>query len=94
MKGTSLVGFECSNTSLQCLDSFLLALHYVDLYWPQQNLAVEIDGRIKYEDLGVLYREKVRQEDLQAAGLIVVRWLAEDVAAFPEHVVERLQSLL
>ena len=68
--------------------------YYVDLYWPQQNLAVEIDGRIKYEDLGVLYREKVRQEDRQAAGLFVVGWLAEDVAAFPEHVVERLQSLL
>jgi hypothetical protein len=56
--------------------------YWVDLYWPDSGLAIEIDGKIKYRDPGVLYREKLRHDDLRAAGIDPVRWPAEDVFAF------------
>ncbi len=68
--------------------------YYVDLSWPEIGLGVEVDGRVKYTDMAVVYREKLRQDDLQAAGLRIRRWAAADVAAFPAAVVAAIGRLL
>ncbi len=55
----------------------------VDFYWPTYRLIGEFDGRAKYEDprfMGgrtaqqVLYDEKLREDDLRAAGFGFSRW--------------------
>lgn len=51
----------------------------VDFYWDEFGVAGEADGRGKYLDHAVLLREKQRQERLEDAGLVVVRWQWEHV---------------
>lgn len=46
----------------------------VDFYWDEYGVAGEVDGMLKYTDDGVLRQEKLRQERLETAGVIVVRW--------------------
>jgi hypothetical protein len=46
----------------------------VDFYWDGEGVVGEADGLLKYVDRGVLAAEKARQELLEQAGLIVVRW--------------------
>jgi hypothetical protein len=53
-----------------------LWLGRVDFYWPEFGVAGEVDGRLKYveSDGDALWKEKLRQEQLEEAGVIVVRW--------------------
>jgi predicted transcriptional regulator of viral defense system len=44
-----------------------------DFYWEQFGLVGEADGREKY-DGDELYREKLRQDAMLSAGLLVIRW--------------------
>ena len=49
----------------------------VDFYWDEYGVVGEVDGKVKYTeapDPDVLWDEKLRQERLEDAGLIVVRW--------------------
>ena len=50
-----------------------------DFYWDEYGVVGEADGRAKYTDRGVLVEEKLRQERLEDAGLIVVRWTWTDI---------------
>jgi very-short-patch-repair endonuclease len=54
----------------------------------------ECDGAVKYGDAASLWREKKRQEDLEQAGYIVVRWTWEEVMHRPWEVVERIRRAL
>ena len=54
----------------------------------------EADGRGKYTDPTVLYAEKTRQEALERAGWIVVRWTWDELARTPEVVVARIAAAL
>jgi hypothetical protein len=54
------------------LGSKLLAR--VDTLWDGNNLVGEADGKVKYTDVDVFYREKLREQALRAAGFEVVRW--------------------
>ena len=70
----------------------------VDFGWPTLSTVGEFDGRIKYgrlvqpdEDAAeVLYREKLREDELRAEDLGVVRWGWTDLDRF-SSVAERLQ---
>lgn len=64
--------------------------YWVDLYWPDTAIAIEIDGAVKYTDGEVLYEEKKRHDDLRAAGVNPLRWTAETVFAFAPLLVGRL----
>jgi hypothetical protein len=44
-----------------------------DFYWEQFGLVGEADGREKYNE-DELYREKLRQDAMLSAGLLVIRW--------------------
>jgi hypothetical protein len=48
-----------------------------DFYWDEFGVVGEVDGKLKYTDPTdpeALWKEKRRQEGLEDAGLIVVRW--------------------
>lgn len=59
-----------------------------------KNVIGECDGAIKYMDPKSLWREKKRQEDLEQAGFVVVRWTWEEIVHHPEVVVARITSAL
>jgi hypothetical protein len=73
----------------------------VDFYWDEFGVVGEADGRTKYDikydpndprQLSeVLWEEKLRQERLERAGLIVVRWGAADLREF-KSVVARIRD--
>lgn len=50
----------------------------------------ECDGAVKYADGRTLWREKKRQEDLEQAGYIVVRWTWEEILYHPDVVMARI----
>jgi hypothetical protein len=64
----------------------------VDFGWPSLRAVGEFDGRIKYGRLrkpgqepgDVVYAEKLREDDLRAQGLSVVRWTWPDLDDFAE----------
>jgi len=73
-----------------------LGLKYVDLGWSESKVAVEFDGRVKYEggDGGAaFYQEKRRQDALEERGWLVVRVMWEDLQQ-PDAVVARLWEAL
>jgi hypothetical protein len=61
-----------------------------DLYWDEFGVAGEADGRDKYDDRDVLTAEKLRQERLENAGLVVVRWGWTDARNRPQLLRQRL----
>ena len=67
----------------------------VDFYWEEFRVVGEADGLLKYddeEDKGtVLRQEKLRQEELEDLGFIVVRWTWEDIWRRPQWVAFRLR---
>jgi hypothetical protein len=66
----------------------------VDFYWEQFRVVGEADGLLKYDDEDErrsLREEKLRQEELEASGFIVVRWGWNDIWRRPEWVARRLR---
>lgn len=72
-----------------------------DFAWPEDGVVGEFDGKTKYgrhlrpgEDVGqVVYREKLREDELRAEGLTVVRWTWRDLRAF-DRTAARIRRLL
>jgi hypothetical protein len=62
----------------------------VDFGWPDDGVVGEFDGRLKYgrtiigdRDPGeVVFAEKLREDDLRAQGLTVIRWTWDDLVKF------------
>jgi hypothetical protein len=62
----------------------------VDFYWDEHGVVGEVDGKSKYaSDHAVLWEEKLRQERLEEAGLIVVRWGLAQLGDLP-RLIDRL----
>lgn len=73
-----------------------LGRKYVDLGWSEYKVAVEFDGRIKYDNGeagAAFYEEKRRQDALEECGWLVVRVMWEDLHQ-PDAVVARLWQAL
>lgn len=71
----------------------------VDFCWPEFGVVGEADGLLKYdEDLDPqresLRAEKLRQEEIEALGYIVVRWTWDQIWRNPEGVVARLRAAM
>lgn len=72
-----------------------------DFGWPDWRVVGEFDGRIKYgrtlkpglDAAEVVYREKLREDDLRAEGLTVVRWRWADLSAFGHKAAQLRRSL-
>ncbi|MFC4949390.1 hypothetical protein [Pseudonocardia sp. GCM10023141] len=64
--------------------------HWVDFGWPEFRTVGEFDGQIKYgrllrpgEEPGdAVFREKVREDEIRATDLGMVRWIWDDLADF------------
>lgn len=68
--------------------------YWADKLWRDQRVIGECDGAVKYVDRSVLMREKARQEALERAGWIVVRWTWEEITQRPEVVLARIRRAL
>ena len=68
----------------------------VDFYWPEFRLVGEADGLFKYDgdSSQALRAEKLRQEEIEDMGYVVVRWTWEDIWRRPEWVVMRLRNAM
>jgi very-short-patch-repair endonuclease len=65
----------------------------VDFYWDEFGVVGEADGSGKYESSGTsLLDEKRRQERLEHAGLVVIRWGWDDITRHPSELRTRLRS--
>jgi len=56
-------------------------VYILDYYWTDREVAGEFDGRVKYRSASfgqdpedVVWREKLREDELRASGLTVARW--------------------
>jgi len=65
-------------------------LVYVDFLWEQWGVVGEADGRLKYDQAEVLWREKRREDRLRELGYEVVRWTWDEIVNRPEVVVARI----
>lgn len=71
----------------------------VDFGWPELRTVGEFDGRVKYgrdlrpgqDPVEVLYREKLREDELRAEDLGMVRWGWVDLDRFAP-VAQRLRE--
>jgi len=66
----------------------------VDFFWEEFGVIGEADGLVKYDDEEErlsLRAEKLRQEELEAMGYMVVRWTWDDIWRRPEWVAMRLR---
>jgi hypothetical protein len=63
-----------------------------DFLWRAQRVVGEVDGKVKYvgADASSLWREKRRQEAIEDAGYVVVRWGAAELAR-PEQLEDRIR---
>lgn len=68
--------------------------YVVDLAFPAQRLAVEIDGRAFHSDAGAFQRDRHRQNDLVAAGWTVLRFTWSDLVDRPEYVLRAILAAL
>jgi very-short-patch-repair endonuclease len=71
----------------------------VDFYWEEFGVVGEADGLLKYDGddhagRRALRDEKLRQEELEAMGYIVVRWTWEEIWRRPDWVVARIRRAM
>lgn len=71
-------GFPASELQVTILSPSGGFIAITDFLWPDLGLVGECDGRIKYTDMDVVYKEKWREDQIREVGLDVVRWSAED----------------
>ncbi|GAB3920890.1 hypothetical protein GCM10011575_17180 [Microlunatus endophyticus] len=73
-----------------------------DFLWREYGVVGEFDGKIKYQKLlrpgetvaDVVLREKQREERMRELGLIVIRWVWDDLYHRPEELIERILHAL
>jgi hypothetical protein len=67
---------------------------FPDFWWREHRLIGECDGAVKYTDPTAYVHEKEREQAIRDAGYRVVRWLAKEIMASPEVVVDRVSRAL
>lgn len=70
-----------------------VAVGRVDFLFAAERVIVEFDGLGKYADVGVLHREKIREDRLRELGYEVVRLTWADLDD-PEKVLQRLRDAM
>jgi very-short-patch-repair endonuclease len=64
--------------------------HVVDMFWPAQRLVVEFDGFAYHSDRQAFETDRLRDQDLVAAGYRVIRITARQLDHAPFAVIARL----
>lgn len=73
---------------------FNVAGHELDVYWPQERFAVELDVFETHGTRAAFERDRLRQEDLILEGIEMVRVTGKRLEREPARVVERIGRLL
>jgi very-short-patch-repair endonuclease len=71
-----------------------VADYEIDMYWPRERFAVELDGYEHHRTRAAFERDRLRQEDLKLAGIEMIRVTATRVAREPEALIGRVRKLL
>ena len=71
-----------------------VAGHEVDFYWPDERLAVEVDGRAFHSSPYAERRDRRRDGAMVEAGIRVLRISWEDIVDHPEALLVRLGMAL
>ena len=67
--------------------------YWADMLWEDRRVVGECDGGMKYSSSEALIKEKLRQEELEQAGLRIVRWMFYDLRN-PWRLVDRVNRAL
>ena len=73
---------------------FNVAGYELDVYWPEERFAVELDVFETHGTRGAFERDRLRQEDLKLAGVEMTRVTGRRLEREPQQVVERIARLL
>jgi very-short-patch-repair endonuclease len=76
------------------LANFVEAGYELDVYWPEDRFAVELDTYETHGSHGAFERDRLRQEDLKLAGIEMTRVTGRRLDREPRAVVERVARLL
>lgn len=68
--------------------------HPVDYVWPEQRVAVELDGYNAHTSLDAFQRDRAQTNALQLAGWVVLRFTDSDVTKRPRRTVATLRQAL
>ncbi len=74
--------------------NFNVAGYEVDMYWPEQRFAVELDSYRTHGTQEAFGRDRLRQEDLLLDGVRMTRVTDERFYRDPDAVIERVRRLL
>jgi hypothetical protein len=66
----------------------------LDVYWPQERFAVELEVFETHGTRSAFERDRLRQEDLKLAGVEMIRVTGKRLEREPARVVERVSRLL
>src|SRR4029077_10406353 len=66
----------------------------LDVYWPEQRFAVELDTFETHGTRAAFERDRLRQEELALAGIEMIRITGTRLDREPRQVIERLGRLL
>ncbi|SDY23488.1 endonuclease domain-containing protein [Nitrosomonas sp. Nm33] len=66
----------------------------IDLYAPEERIAVEIDGYYHFQESKIWRRDRRKDLELQLQGILVLRFLAEDVVARLEEILDTIRFAL
>lgn len=76
-------GIPAADLQTTLTDQRGVFLARTDFYWPEYGVVGEADGMAKYDTVQSLVAEKMRQERLEDAGAVVVRWGWQDLDDMP-----------
>jgi hypothetical protein len=66
----------------------------LDVYWPEQRFAVELDVYETHGSRAAFERDRLRQEDLKLAGIEMTRVTGSRLEREPRQVIRRIRRLL
>lgn len=69
-------------------------IYYIDIAFPRQKLAIEIDGRLHEDDLGQFESDRWRQNALVLQGWRVLRFTWAMLRDHPEQVIRAIRKAL
>jgi very-short-patch-repair endonuclease len=68
--------------------------YVIDLAWPEEMIAIEVDGYGEHSKRDAFQRDRTKQNDLIAAGWTVLRFTWRDLVDRPQSVVIAIDALL
>jgi hypothetical protein len=79
-------GLPAPEPQAEIWDDFGQRIARVDLYYPRQRVAIEADGRRPHDQPSAVYRDRRRQNELQHAGVTVLRFTWSDLRLVGQEV--------